>query len=146
MTDSPQTWQRKRPADDDEEDDDEVGDIERGSEKAKDWKVKTLDEILQEKRQRLDDKEDSTLEGSKQSSRNSSPNSTKRLSMSSSPASRRSSSKHDSPAEVIYQLSPEQHTLSPREYIVIFCSQVIPGNIVKFHGEPHVDFPLPLRA
>ena len=76
------------------------------------------DELLQGKRIRLDDREEISIGGSKQNSRGSSPASAKRQSTASSPSERRSrsSSRHDSPAEVIYELSPDQHTLSPSEY------------------------------
>lgn len=100
---------RKRPANSEDIDPDEGG---HGT--PEDFKIKTLDEILQEKRRRIenDDAIGEKRNGSPEG--NSSPvASTRRES--------RTSSKQGSPAaqgsgsEIIYQLSPEQLSLSPRK-------------------------------
>ena len=109
MSSNAQKVHRKRPADSEDIDPDE------GAHRTpEDFKIKTLDEILQEKRRRIEN-DDATGEDRNGSSEgNSSPvASTRRES--------RTSSKQGSPAaqgsgsEIIYQLSPEQLSLSPRK-------------------------------
>lgn len=117
MSSSPHKFHRKRPADSGDIDPDE-GD--RTSEKPEDFKIKTLDEILQEKRRRIeeDDEPGEERNGSSEgNSRGVSP-------LTSARRESRTSSKHGSPvqgsgSEIIYQLSPEQMSLSPSEYILI---------------------------
>lgn len=109
MSSNAQKVDRKRPADSEDIDPDEGG--HRTSE---DFKIKTLDEILQEKRRRIENDDATGEERNGSSVGNSSPvASTRRES--------RTSSKQGSPAaqgsgsEIIYQLSPEPQSLSPRK-------------------------------
>ena len=109
MSSNPQKLHRKRPADSEEID---VGEGGHGT--AEDFKIKTLDEILQEKRRRIerDDAPGEERNGSPEG--NSSP-------VASARRESKTSSKQGSPAaqgsgsEIIYQLSPEQLSLSPRK-------------------------------
>ena len=111
MSSSTHNLNRKRPADSEIEgtDPDESPD---DHDRTEDFKIKTVDDILQEKRRRIE-KEDESEEGPSQgNSRTASPPALggKRES--------RTSSKHGSPtqeggSEIIYQLSPEPQSLSP---------------------------------
>lgn len=114
MSSNPHKWQRKRPADSGDIDPDEGS---HGTpDRPEDFKIKTLDEILQEKRRRIenDDEPGEERNGSSEgNSRGVSP-------VTSARRESRTSSKQGSPAqssEIIYQLSPEQLSLSPSEYI-----------------------------
>ena len=107
MSSNAQKVHRKRPADPEDID-------EGGHRTPEDFKIKTLDEILQEKRRRTENDDATGEERIGSLEGNSSPvTSTRRES--------RTSSKQGSPAaqgsgsEVIYQLSPEQLSLSPRK-------------------------------
>ena len=102
MSSNPHKWQRKRAADSDDIQD--GGDF---ADKSDDFKVKTLDEILQEKRRRTEEGQRSG-----RSSRTASPDVSSRRDL-------RLSLMAESPieGEVIYQLSPEQISLSPSKYL-----------------------------
>ena len=111
MASNPHNWSRKRPAD-------EGIDLEETTtpdDTPEDFKIKTLDEILQEKRRRIekdDELEEVTSEGN--SKIVSPPATGKRES--------RTPSKQGSPqeggSEIIYQLSPEQLSLSPSKKLL----------------------------
>lgn len=109
MSSNPQKVHRKRPAESEDTDPDGSG-----HRTPDDFKIKTLDEILQEKRRRVE-KDDATGEERNESPEgNSSPAASARRES-------RTSSKQGSPAvqgsgsEIIYQLSPEQQSLSSRK-------------------------------
>ncbi|KAL9971255.1 hypothetical protein ACROYT_G023761 [Oculina patagonica] len=110
MSSNAQKWQRKRPADSGDIDPDE--DSHEAPDRPEDFKIKTLDEILQEKRRRIekDDEPGEERNGSSEgNSRGVSP-------VTSARRESRTSSKQGSPAqgsEIIYQLSPEPLSLSP---------------------------------
>lgn len=109
MSSNPQKVHRKRPADSEDIDADDGG-----HRTPEDFKIKSLDEILQEKRRRIE-KDDTPGE-----ERNGSPEG-KSSPLASARRESRTSSKQGSPqaqgsgSEIIYQLSPEQLSLSPRE-------------------------------
>lgn len=110
MSSNAQKVHRKRPADSED-----IDPGEGGHRTPEDFKIKTLDEILQEKRRRIEN-DDATGEEQNGSEANPSPvTSTRRES--------RTSSKQGSPvaqgsgSEIIYQLSPEELSLSPRKKI-----------------------------
>ena len=111
MSSNAQKVHRKRAADSEDIDPDEGGQT-TGEDN---FKIKTLDEILQEKRRRIENDDVTGEERNGSSEGNSSPvASTRRES--------RTSSKQGSPAaaqgsgsEIVYQLSPEQLSLSPRK-------------------------------
>ena len=110
MSSNPPKWYGKRPADSEGIDQDESDSLDR----PEDFKIKTLDEILQEKRRRIEkDDDEERSEKSEGNSRIVSP-------AASGKRESRTSSKQGSPlqeggSEVIYQLSPEQLSLSPRK-------------------------------
>ena len=109
MSSNPYKGNRKRPADSEDIDPDEGG---HGT--PEDFKIKTLDEILQEKRRRVENDDAPGEERNGSSEGNSSP-------VASARRESRTSSKQGSPqahgsgSEIIYQLSPEQLSLSPSE-------------------------------
>lgn len=107
MSSNAQKVHRKRPADSED-----IDPGEGGHRTPEDFKIKTLDEILQEKRRRIENDDATGEERNGSSEGNPSPvASTRRES--------RTSSKQGSPvaqgsgSEIIYQLSPEQLSLSP---------------------------------
>lgn len=112
MSSNPHKLHRKRPADAEDINPDEGG---HGT--PEDFKIKTLDEILQEKRRRIE-RDDAPGE-----ERNGSPDGNSRgvSPLASARRESRTSSKQGSPpaqgssSEIIYQLSPEQLSLSPSE-------------------------------
>ena len=116
MSSSPHKWHRKRPADSGDIGQDEGG---QTPDQPEDFKIKTLDEILQEKRRRIekDDEPEERKGSSEENSSGASP-------VTSAKRDSRTSSKQGSPFqgpsvnEIIYQLSPEQLSLSPSEYIL----------------------------
>ena len=106
MASNPHKWSRKRPADegiDPEE-------LTTPDDTPEDFKIKTLDEILQEKRRRIEKDDELEEETSEEISKIMSP-------AASGKRESRTSSKQGSPreggSEIIYQLSPEQLSLSP---------------------------------
>lgn len=106
MASNPPKWSRKRPADegiDPEE-------LTTPDDTPEDFKIKTLDEILQEKRRRIEKDDELEEETSEEISKIVSP-------AASGKRESRTSSKQGSPreggSEIIYQLSPEQLSLSP---------------------------------
>ena len=109
MSLNPQKVHRKRPADSEDIDADDGG-----NRTPEDFKIKSLDEILQEKRRRIE-KDDTPGE-----ERNGSPEG-ESSPLASARRESRTSSKQGSPqaqgsgSEIIYQLSPEQLSLSPRK-------------------------------
>ena len=119
MSANPHKWYGKRPADSESID----PGIESGSpDESDDFKIKTLDEILQEKRRRVE-KDDAVDEERNETSEGNS--------MIASPAASgkresRTSSKQGSPhegsSEIIYQLSPEELSLSPSKRNIILIS------------------------
>lgn len=125
MSSNPHKLHRKRPADSGDIDPNE-GDRTSDHDKPEDFKIKTLDEILQEKRRRIeeDDEPGEERNGSSEgNSRGVSPATSARRES-------RTSSKQGSPvqgagSEIIYQLSPEQMSLSPSEYILILYIMLI---------------------
>lgn len=119
MSSSPHNWSRKRPAEDDLED---ISDQERKDESS--WKVKTLDEILQEKRKRLEDetggKEEKEVTDEREESQPASRNSSATASPGSLKREKIAPNQLESPAaEVIYHLSPGQHSCSSCKYYII---------------------------
>jgi hypothetical protein len=113
MSSNSTKWSRKRSSNEDDYGKPSVEAEENVIPGDTEWKVKTLDEIRQEKRRKLDHE---SPEGDRESSRLSG-----RSSATSSPSLKiesRSSSKRQSPMtpaqEVIYQLSPDHS--SPCEY------------------------------
>lgn len=114
MSSNPHKWHRKRPADSDDIDPDEGS---HGTpDKPEDFKIKTLDEILQEKRRRVEKDDELGEERNGSSGGNSrgvSPATSARREWRTS--SKQGSPLHGSGSEIIYQLSPEQLSLSPSE-------------------------------
>ena len=116
MSSSESKLQRKRPADSEDIDPDDSAFGKPG-----DIQIKTLDEILKEKRRRIED--DYTIEGGKKETSDgslkvgSSPLSAKQESQESTNSSRKQGSPHQPESEVIYQLSPETLSLSPRKLV-----------------------------
>lgn len=110
---SPHKWSRKRPSEDDLED---------ISREEVSWKVKTLDEILQEKRQRLAEENTENEEKEKAEEHEISRPESRDSSGAPSPGSvKRERNTSSSPvelptAEVIYQLSPSQNSYSSCKY------------------------------
>lgn len=121
MSANPHKWYGKRPADSESID----PDIESGSpDDPDDFKIKTLDQILQEKRRRVE-KDDAVEEERNETSEGNS--------MIASPAASgkresRTSSKQGSPhegsSEIIYQLSPEELSLSPSKRDIMHISML----------------------
>ena len=111
MSSSPHNLNRKRPADSEiegTEPDESPDDHDR----TEDLKIKTVDEILQEKRRRIEKEDEGEGAASQGNSRTASP------SASGGRRESRTSSKHGSPtqeggSEIIYQMSPEPQSLSP---------------------------------
>ena len=113
MSTNQHKWFRKRSAEDKLEDlsDHDLDDAQDDSV----WKVKTLDEILQEKRKRLE-KEDGDREEEPAIEREVSEPASRSSSVAASPTAVKQERPSPSPAEVIYQLSPGQHSYSSCEY------------------------------
>ena len=107
MSSSPPNLNRKRPADSEIE-----GTEPDDHDRTEDLKIKTVDEILQEKRRRIEKEDEGEGGASQGNSRTASP------SASGGRRESRTSSKHGSPtqeggSEIIYQMSPEPQSLSP---------------------------------
>lgn len=122
MSANPHKWYGKRPADSESID---PVDIESGSpDDPDDFKIKTLDEILQEKRRRVDTVEEERNEALEGNAMMTSPApSGKRESRTSS----KQGSPHEGSSEIIYQLSPEELSLSPSKRNIIHISTLISG-------------------
>ena len=111
MSSNQQKWPRKRPAD--SEDIVDADESENTLERPEDFKIKTLDEILQEKRRRIENDDTPGEERNGSSEEVVSPvDSARRESRTSS---KQVSPAHQGSSEIIYQLSPEQLSSSPSE-------------------------------
>ena len=102
-------WNRKRPADSEDNDPDGSD----SPDKPDDFKIKSLDEILQEKRRRIDKEDALEEERSEKSEGNSRILSPAVSGKRESRASSKQGSPQEGGSEIIYQLSPEQLSLSP---------------------------------